>query len=390
MDAPSDGKRGVAVGNNVVNWKINNVSIINFLLDPNLTNPCLFLSGMRSRPPSAVQLHRLHSVSDGHVPGQLFSVIITQLYKWNRFHLYLIWLSFLLHARTLRRVSIYVRTHSYRGNCKSCPKKLTTCFMGARQCTDCKPPEECSAPVQRIPGADTAQSSKLATPARRKHLQRIRQQQNRQRQNATTTSSNTRRRVWNGYAILPRRCLHLFSMIIHYFQVSFFVNLWFVPWRPSFKWSIVTHRIYIIFVDIKQTKVIAPSSRKQPIDLCTLCFIFLTCSTCWRMAFPFLWIKDVIAFLRNFLTKKIIRKQHPIEQINIKTNRHQRKCLSNRLCPAIVGILTGPVSLVLLLFVLAIFFSKWKFLPLLPIFKKMDSRHRPGKWRLRAKNHHIL
>lgn len=141
------------------------------------------------------------------------------------------------------------------------------------------------------------------------------------------------------------------------FQVSFFVNLWFVPWRPSFKWSIVTHRIYIIFVDIKQTKVIAPSSRKQPIDLCTLCFIFLTCSTCWRMAFPFLWIKEVIAFLRNFLTKKIIRKQHPIEQINIKTNRHQSECLSNRLCPAIVGILTGPVSLVLLLFLLAIFFE---------------------------------
>lgn len=36
-----------------------------------------FVSGLRSRPAPPVQLDGLHSVSHGHVPGQLLGVIIT-------------------------------------------------------------------------------------------------------------------------------------------------------------------------------------------------------------------------------------------------------------------------------------------------------------------------
>lgn len=166
------------------------------------------VSGMRSRPPSAVQLYRLHSVSHGHVPGQLLSVImIHHSTHFNRsFHLFFVFLSLSVFCPLfffcLRLFVITTTSSDTRGSCKSCPKKLTTCSMGARQCTDCKPPEECSTSAQRNTEvvvassiSTTSTSSRLATPARRKQLQRMRtRQQLRHRTNTTsTTTANPRR-----------------------------------------------------------------------------------------------------------------------------------------------------------------------------------------------------
>ncbi len=47
---------------------------------------------MRSRPTSAAQLDGLHSVSHGHVPGQLLGVIM--IHKWLLSHVFLICLVF--------------------------------------------------------------------------------------------------------------------------------------------------------------------------------------------------------------------------------------------------------------------------------------------------------
>ena len=100
----------------------------------------------------------------------------------------------------------------FRASCKSCPKKLTTCSMAARQCTDCKPPEECSpssSSSQRVGGdvifqPSLSSSSKLAIPTagqrRRQRIHHQRQmrlrQQQRRRQNNSTASTWNFRRVW--------------------------------------------------------------------------------------------------------------------------------------------------------------------------------------------------
>lgn len=93
----------------------------------------------------------------------------------------------------------------FRGSCKSCPKKLTTCAMAARQCTDCKPPEECSASSQRNysgAGGDVISPSptlsKLPTNQRRRQQlhqrqMRLRQQRHRQNNSSTATTTNFRR-----------------------------------------------------------------------------------------------------------------------------------------------------------------------------------------------------
>ncbi|KAI9557484.1 hypothetical protein GHT06_017312 [Daphnia sinensis] len=89
------------------------------------------------------------------------------------------------------------------GSCKSCPKKLTTCAMAARQCTDCKPPEECSASSQRNysgAGGDvispTPTLSKLPANQRRRqqlHQRQMRLRQQRHRHNNSSTTTNVRR-----------------------------------------------------------------------------------------------------------------------------------------------------------------------------------------------------
>ena len=91
---------------------------------------------MRSGTASTEQLDGVHSVPHGHVSGQLFRVINDDM-------------SFA--STTAPPINLYSYLYisifcfkRFSGSCKSCPKRLTTCSMGARQCTECKSPEECS------------------------------------------------------------------------------------------------------------------------------------------------------------------------------------------------------------------------------------------------------
>ena len=58
-----------------------------------------------------------------------------------------------------------------RAMCKQCPKRMTTCAMGARQCTDCKSPEDCTvAPLLKkleAIGTTTTERPRSRRPRRR-------------------------------------------------------------------------------------------------------------------------------------------------------------------------------------------------------------------------------
>lgn len=63
-------------------------------------------------------------------------------------------------------------TLMFRGDCKACPKKLTTCSMGSRQCTDCRPFDECNTATSKNAVIETTAAAQRRQRRFRTHRRR--------------------------------------------------------------------------------------------------------------------------------------------------------------------------------------------------------------------------
>ena len=82
------------------------------------------------------------------------------------------------------RWSINSFRYDDRWSCKSCPKRLTTCLMGARQCTDCKSPDECGNNSQSFTTSTTTAAT-ASKPMRRRMMRPVNPQNRQQRQQSS-------------------------------------------------------------------------------------------------------------------------------------------------------------------------------------------------------------